>query len=542
MAEPKSGFEPSEIFAATAMFFTSSYLDQIRKGDLFQVVEFFKETATHLTDKEGGVVFGSTAEKNAFVGYWDWPGKSTGNPFPESWQVTNMMQGISAALATKVWLGSKKKNPMPETVYMTGKKWPDAVEDFDIDVRGFASYNSSDIIIKPQGDANCYMGVSLKKKATPDSVDPTMINKAFDTVMGVAAWVKQTKEKIVDVRTEYFGKLVKEAVKEGHINISGTRAGRPAAWLFSGHGTEDRTIHNMHPKRAFIDTKGRMKMKEILGPKDFSDAEKQQYGNRIEDLYGLATEIKAELLQILASNPKQRIDARNIPQSNWNFYGDKALNKSTLKQAVARDSMRNWVNSKLGTDRTLYDAMLKEMNDKAQQFGEQLISVTLRSDVLDEIKKAPGVKRLGDYDFGFALVTGMGKAPTKLPAALKLDPKKRKQELEKQMAGIPMGKAYDIGCVLEGLAHLDTLNNGKKEYKFEVKQKEEDHVDDGPASYVVDKREDTGGPAKLIFDLIKNDIPVLAMELRFKGGFTGQPQFFGYMTKEFKEVLDGKCT
>tara|TARA_Y100001963_G_C6476824_1_gene307090 strand:- start:58 stop:573 length:516 start_codon:yes stop_codon:yes gene_type:complete len=171
------------------------------------------------------------------------------------------------------------------------------------------------------------------------------------------------------------------------------------------------------------------------------------------------------------------------------------------------------------------------MNANAQIFGDQLISVTLRTDVLDEIKKAPGVKRLGDYDFGFALVTGMGKAPAKLPDALKLDPKKRKQELDKQMASIPSGKAYDIGCVLEGLSHLDTLNKGKKEYSFKVKQREEPHLDD-----------EGGGPAKLIFDLIKNNIPVLAMELRFKGGFTGQPQFFGYMTKEFKEVLDGKCT
>ena len=97
------------------------------------------------------------------------------------------------------------------------------------------------------------------------------------------------------------------------------------------------------------------------------------------------------------------------------------------------------------------------------------------------------------------------------------------------MASIPSGKAYDIGCVLEGLAHLDTLKKGKKEYKFVVKQKEESHVDDD-------------GPAKLIFDLVKNDRSVLAMELRFKGGFTSQPQFFGYMTNDFKDVLAGECT
>ena len=119
------------------------------------------------------------------------------------------------------------------------------------------------------------------------------------------------------------------------------------------------------------------------------------------DLYGLAEEKKDDLLAVLASSSNKRITARDIPNSNWNFYGDKALNKSTLKQAVAKDSMRRWVNEKLSTDKTLYDEMLGVMNDNAQLFGEQLISVTLRTGVLDEIKKAPGVQRLGDVDFGF---------------------------------------------------------------------------------------------------------------------------------------------
>ena len=505
-----------------------SLVDQ--KGDLFQVVEFFSETQKHLTDAEGGVVFGSTQEKSAFESYWNWPGKDIGNPFPESWQVTNMMQGISAALAIKDWLSSKNKKPMPQTVYMTGKQWPDEVDVFNIDVRGFSSYNSSDIIVKPKGEKNCYMGVSLKKKPTAESVDPTMINKAFDTVLGTDTVFDTVKRKIVEARTNYFGNLVKEAVDEGLIWLKTSTKSRPAKWLFSGHNSVDRTIHNMHEKRAFIDTKGSMDMKEILGPKDFDKNDKELYGeNRLTDLYGLATEKKAELLAILSSDPKKRITARDIPASNWNFYGDKALNKSTLKQSIANDSMRRWVNGKLSTDKTLYDEMLKVMNENAQLFGDQLISVTLRTGVLDEIKKAPGVQRLGDVDFGFALVTGMGKAPAKLPTELKLDPKKRKKELEKQMASIPSGKAYDIGCVLEGLAHLDTLNKGKKEYKFVVKEKEEEHVDDD-------------GPAKLIFNLMKNDRPVLAMELRFKGGFTSQPQFFGYMTDDFKGVLAGECT
>ena len=33
----------------------------------------------------------------------------------------------------------------------------------------------------------------------------------------------------------------------------------------------------------------------------------------------------------------------------------------------------------------------------------------------------------------------------------------------------------------------------------------------------------------------------MKMELRFKGGFTSQPQFFGVFSSHFKEVLQGKC-
>ena len=52
---------------------------------------------------------------------------------------------------------------------------------------------------------------------------------------------------------------------------------------------------------------------------------------------------------------------------------------------------------------------------------------------------------------------------------------------------------------------------------------------------------DEGGAAKILFDLKKGNIPIMNMELRYKGGFTSQPQFFGTMSKQFKEILEGKC-
>ena len=200
--------------------------------------------------------------------------------------------------------------------------------------------------------------------------------------------------------------------------------------------------------------------------------------------------------------------------SGWDEYGDSKLDRSKLRSRG--DTMRAWVNKQLATDRTLYNKMLGVMNKDADMFAEQLIAVTMRTDVLEVIKRKLKVDGIGDLNIGFALVTGIGYG-TKL----------RPQDItdKKSLLTVPTGHAIDIKCVLTGLQHLDTPKN---EYEFKVKKKEEPHVDDD-------------GPAKLIFDLIKNKKPIMNMELRFKGGFTSQPQFFGTMTKEFKEVLKGEC-
>ena len=53
--------------------------------------------------------------------------------------------------------------------------------------------------------------------------------------------------------------------------------------------------------------------------------------------------------------------------------------------------------------------------------------------------------------------------------------------------------------------------------------------------------DDEQGAAKVYFDLRKGKIVIMNMELRYKGGFTSQPQFFGTLSKQFKDVLKGQC-
>ena len=154
-------------------------------------------------------------------------------------------------------------------------------------------------------------------------------------------------------------------------------------------------------------------------------------------------------------------------------------------------------------------------------FDTQLIKITLRTDLLKELKQSTGLQRLGAMKIGFALVTGIGEAAS---SARKLWDKNGDITLYK-------GKAYDIDCVLKGLTHLDHLKSAADDYHFEITNKFEEEGDMDQGS----------GAAKVKFDLIKKGIPLMHMELRYKGGFGGQPQFFGYMTDDFKDVLAGQC-
>ena len=108
-------------------------------------------------------------------------------------------------------------------------------------------------------------------------------------------------------------------------------------------------------------------------------------------------------------------------------------------------------------------------------------------------------KNLGNYTFGFALVTGIGEIKQGKPFAYE-------------------GKAYDLYTVLDGLSQL----KGNKE-KYQIKVN-------------MDLKEATNA-AKTYFTLSKKQTPILNLELRYKGDKTPQPQFLGTISKEFVSIL-----
>jgi len=520
VAKPVSGFDPTEIFTATSMFFTKSQLQSI--NDLDKLLAHFTACKTKLPNVE----FGSDSDKNIFESYLD---PCAGEAYPSNDMFKDMMRGISAAIAIKDWLKGtytpEAKSKEAQTVYMTGKAWPAEVAVFNIPVKGFSSYNSSDIIIKPVGMPKGYYGVSLKKKPKTDSPDPTMINKAFDTIFkdppsNLKTSIDAMKADIIGVRQSFFAGLVRDAVTEGLIYLPSSETRKSDKDVFKG---SKRTEYNMHKDRAWINTKGSLNMPEIIGPKDFTADDKRKYTEaRLKGLYGLAAEDKDYYLGLLDQN-KRIVVKSNI----WNYYGDntRALGKGALKSRT--DTMRKWVNSKLGGKNDLYDGIMGVMNNPIYKnlIAETLVSVTMRPDILDEIKKNQNVKDLGEIDFGFALVTGVGDA-------------RFTANYQNTAISIPRGNATDIKCVIEGLAHMANVQSDKDwEFKITNRPTEESQDDD-----LVDDSDDGDGAAKIIFDLERKGKALMKMELRFKGGFTPQPQWFGVMSSHFKNtVLAGDC-
>ena len=449
--------EPSEIFTASAMCFTEERLNKVIDRGVLGVVHFF-EYAKEKAEQDVEI----PEMRSQWLGYFDNPDSDKNTAM-----LVDMVRGISAAKSIKEWMAKHHgiSNPVAEKVFMTGNVWPKEVQPLEVKAHGFTAYNSSDLIVRPFGHPNAYFGVSLKKKPRPEDPDPTLINKAFDTVLNGSEF-NSIKTKIEKLRESYFAGLVKEAVKEGLIKLD--LSGKSDSQLYkpSKAARESEGFGRM-----YIDTKGSLKMPEI--------------GD----------------------------DPLNPVKKGWEGYGDKALGRSQLRSR--KDTMRHWVNTQLGKKNKLYDGFLKVMNDNVNVFAETLVNVTLKTD-LPNLMKADDGKGMGfgKMNFGFALVTGIG---TK---------QKRLFESGGKVV-MSTGKAYDIDCVLKGIAHLEAKPT---KYNFEVtnRMESDDDMDDG-------------GAAKILFDLKKGNVVIMNMELRYKGGFTSQPQFFGTMSKEFKKILEGKC-
>ena len=403
--------EYSEVMAAGAMFSTASELKTASESTE-NLAAWIQSAKKKVSDK---VEFGSSRDE--FIEFME--------PTPAALKEATV--GISAALAIKNWLKSdhgQGADPVAQAVFLTGNVWPREVEKFRIKAYGFDDYNSSDFIVKTGNKK--YFGISLKKKPKKNSADPTLINKAFDTILNGQKFNK-IKEEITELRTEYFAGLVRQANEDGILYIPNIER-QTDKELFEAK-KRDKKIFD----RAYVNIKG-----SLSGG----------YGN------------------------------------------DKAP-----------DAMRKFVNADLAkTNNILFRRLTQYMNDNADLFAKTLINLVLKVKLYDELSAN---KKLKDYTFGFALVTGIG-------------------EMSRGKPNVSRGKAVDLHTILCGLSDLEA---NKKPYKI-----------------VVDfEKKAEANAAKIFFKLSKAGVNILDMELRYKGSFTSQPQFFATITKDFQTILTEKC-
>ena len=400
------GLEASEVMTAGALFFPNRVLDTALSSN--KNLGDFMETAKKKV--ETNVDFGSN--RNEFLEMM----------VPSPSMMKELVMGISAAKAVKKWVTQSHgihQDSVADKVFMTGNVWPTEVQDFRIKAFGFDDYNSSDLIYKP--DTGKYFGISLKKKPKPTSPDPTLINKAFDTVLQGPRF-DDIKKDLTDVRITYFAGLVRQAHEDGILYIPNIDR-LPDEELFSGKNRDKKIF-----KRPYPNTKGSL---------------------------------------------------------SGGYDNDKAP-----------DAMRSFTNRELAKqDNILFKMLIKVMDANSDVFADSLINLVLKTNLYDEI----AARNLGKYTFGFALVTGIGEIKRGQPVAYD-------------------GKALDLHTILDGLSQLKA---NKEKYKITVD--------------VEKKAESTS--AKTYFTLSKKGIPILNLELRYKGDKTPQPQFLGTISKEFVSIL-----
>ena len=445
------GIEVSEIMAGVAMLMPPNDLEKYIK-DQAGLVKFLAVGKKLASSNK--FVYSEGLKEKALKAF-----EPSDNDF-----LTAAVQGISAAKSIRDWVPIRSKEsgtaitrPVCDKVFLTGDKWPAEVKKYEVDAYGFKSYNSSDIIFQwknPKGLS--YYGVSLKKKPSVKDPDPTLINKAFDSVL-TGETPKEIKElgkikqEVQEARTKYFARVVREAVKAKYIKI--VKGSLPA---------NDKQLMNI---RVYGEVKNMFKAKEKMA------------------LINIKGKGRLDLI-----NPLKQTDPNIFQVKDGKSYRE--FQKGELRNE--KISMRAFVNKKVASADSVYNAMVKVMNKYADKFAAALLNLVLKTNLY---------KELDENQFAFALITAAGSID--------------KDGNPKNLGVIKAKGLYTVLC------GLSALNKGPSKYEM-ILDKEKNKASDG---------------AKVFLILKKGKIRILDLELRYKGGFTSQPQFQARLSTEFKEIL-----
>lgn len=251
-------YEASEIMMAAALLYSTDELMDFAKDDVG--LKQLMIGAKKKIKSSKTVQFGSPAIEQGFTGLMNENNKEA---------LKDLAGGISAAIGVRNYLvsaGETSARRTAPTIYMTGNVWPPEVEKFRVSAYGFEDYNSADVIVT--ADKKTFYGISLKKKRKAGAGEPTLINKAFDSVLNGKQF-DSVKEELAKIRMNYFADLVIEAVEKEKIirksDIAGfdqlKRTEQGKKELFEAKKRDKKKFD-----KSYIDTKG-----HALAPKGYLD-------------------------------------------------------------------------------------------------------------------------------------------------------------------------------------------------------------------------------------------------------------------------------
>lgn len=264
---------------------------------------------------------------------------------------SDLVVGISAVKAVRNFLSSSSttkisESSVPSAVYLTGTQWPQQVQQFKFAAFGMADYNSSDLILQY---GNNFVGVSLKKKPKVTAPDPTLINKAFDTVLNGPQF-NTIKARLQSARQVFFANVIREAL------VSGPLVG--LAKLPDGSNPRNAPPEKLWNTRIKILKNGKETAVSLINLKDVG----------------------------ILSDPA-------------------LLNTNEISKTDA-NAMRDFVNAKLGKvgnqPNSLYKQFLSIIKENQQLFADTLINLILKKSLLDTMSEYTR------NDFEFILTTGVG--------------------------------------------------------------------------------------------------------------------------------------
>ena len=474
------GVEPSEVMGAVAMCMTPKQIKDYSE-DSMGLENFFCEGLK--IAKSGKIVYPDASAKTKFLKAFE-EGLPRNEKRDSDFTYAAVV-GMSSAIAIRKWVPTRSAQTsqdavisataIPQTVFLTGDSFPEEIKDFEVERDGFKSYNSSDFVLKfknPKGLS--YYGISLKKKKSLKAWDPTIINKVFDSILqsqdeSKLKEIKKIYKKIDEEKEKYFAKIIKEGATPG---VRG--GGKDPYFIFESKDGTKTSLPN--------------------GPKEIMKIKVNMPGFAKKSLHLINLKGNGKIdLQKPTNQPETSAYKSIFKMKEGKEY--KEYGKGEMKNIDI--SFKAYVNKRNASKDSVYTGMLKVMNEYAEDFAQSLINLVLKINLYKEKQFAGGNK------FAFALVTGIGSVAR--DGTPKVSP----------------GRLDSLHTVLCGLSALE--DGGKTKFKIEIDENSKK------------KNEKTGKEsesATVFLKLMKGKIYILRLELRYKGSFTAQPQFFATIADE----------